>query len=198
MNRFRVFATAAVLAITSTAAFAQQQNTNIRGVVSGFDGKVIAIKTTAGQDVSVELPDAVAVAITKSFTMADVKQGMKLGVTTIKRADGATVAIDVRPIPPAAAEGLSNYDLQPQSTMTNAILEATAQSSGVDEITLNYKTGTVKVLVPPGTPMSQAAPGAKTDIKAGETIFVAARKGDDGKFTAVRVQVSKDGVKPTQ
>ncbi len=197
MYRFRLFAAAAVMSIASTASFAQQ-NTNIRGTVTAFDGKTISIKANDGQAVSVDLPEAVAVAITKPFAMADVKSGMKLGVTTIKRADGATVAIDVRPIPPAAPDGLSPYDLQPQSTMTNAVLEATAQAAGVDEITLNYKTGTVKVLVPPGTPMSQAAPGARTDIKAGETIFVAARKGDDGKFTAARVQVSKDGVKPTQ
>ena len=196
MNGFRLFAAATVLAVTAPAAMAQQ-NTNIRGVITAFDGKVVSIKAKDGRDVSVDLPEAVAVAITQAFTMADVKPGMKLGVTTIKRADGATVAIDVRPIPPAAAEGLSPYDLQPESTMTNAVAEATAVSSGVDEITLNYKTGTVKVLVPPGTPMSRAAPGQRADVKAGETIFVAARN-EGGKLTAVRAQVSKDGVKPTQ
>ena len=197
MNAFRLFAAAAVFAVAAPAAMAQQ-NTNIRGVISAFDGKAISIKTNDGRDVSVDLPEAVAVAITKPFTMADVKPGMKLGVTTIKRpSDGATMAIDVRPISAAAPDGLSPYDLQPQSTMTNAVAEATAVSAGVDEITLNYKTGTVKVLVPPGTPMSQAAPGQRTDIKPGETIFVAARN-ENGKLTAARVQVSKDGVKPTQ
>ena len=196
MIGYRLLA-AAALVLAGTAAQAQQ-NTNIRGAITGFDGKVISIRTNDGQNVSVDLPETVAVSITKPFTMADVKPGMKLGVTTIKRADGATVAIDVRPIPPAAAEGLSPYDLQPQSTMTNAVAEATAQAAGADELTLNYKTGTVKVLVPPGTPMSQAAPGARTDVKAGETIFVAARKDEAGKLVAARVQVSKDGVKPTQ
>ena len=196
MSQFRLFAAAAVLAITSSAAMAQQ-NTNIRGVITGFDGKAIAIKSNDGQSVSVDLPEGVNVAGTKSFAMADVKPGMKLGVTTIKRADGATVAIDVRPIPATANEGLSPYDLQPQSTMTNAVAEATAVTAGVDELTLNYKTGTVKVLVPPGTPMSQAVPGTRADLKAGETIYVAARK-DGDKLVAVRVQVSKDGVKPTQ
>ena len=196
MSQFRLFAAAAVLAITSSAAMAQQ-NTNIRGVITGFDGKAIAIKSNDGQSVSVDLPEGVNVAGTKSFAMADVKPGMKLGVTTIKRADGATVAIDVRPIPATANEGLSPYDLQPQSTMTNAVAEATAVTAGVDELTLNYKTGTVKVLVPPGTPMSQAVPGTRADLKAGETIYVAARK-DGDKLVAVRVQISKDGVKPTQ
>ena len=120
----------------------------------------------------------------------------RLRVTTIKRGE-QTIAIDVRPISAQAPEGLSDYDLQPQSTMTNAIADAVVTATGGNEITLNYKTGVVKVLVPPGTPMSQAAPGQRADVKAGETIFVAARN-EGGKLTAVRVQVSKDGVKPTQ
>ena len=194
MSAFRLIA-AATLVAASTAAWAQQ-NTNIRGTVSAFDGKVITIKSNAGQDVSVDMPENVVPSITKAFTMADVKPGMKLGVTTIKRGD-QTIAIDVRPISAQAPEGLSDYDLQPQSTMTNAIADAVVTATGGNEITLNYKTGVVKVLVLPGTPMSQAAPGQRADVKAGETIFVAARN-EGGKLTAVRVQVSKDGVKPTQ
>ncbi|WP_280955391.1 hypothetical protein [Beijerinckia sp. GAS462] len=173
-----------------------QQATNIRGTITSFDGKVIAIKTQDSRDITVDLPETVNVAITRPFTMADVKPGMTLGVTTVVR-DDKVVAIDVRPIPPAAPAGLSSYDLAPQSTMTNAVLEASVAASGGNELTLNYKTGTVKVLVPPGTPMSQSAPGTRADLKPGETIYVAARN-DGGKYTAVRVQVSKDGVKPTQ
>ena len=73
---------------------------------------------------------------------------------------------------------------------------ASAAPAG-NEITLNYKSGTIKVLVVPETAMSQAAPGKREDLKAGETVYVAARAEGD-KLTAVRVQVSKDGVKPTQ
>lgn len=186
-----------IFSLASAVALAQQ-NTNIRGTVTAFDGKVISVKTRAGADVQVDLPDTVNVAATKAITLADIKPGTVLGVTTVKRADGATVAIDIRPIPPTANQGLSPYDLQAGSTMTNAALEGTLESSGGQELTLNYKTGTVKVLVPPGTPMSQSVPGNRADIKPGEAIFVAARPGEGGRLTAVRVQVSKDGAKPTQ
>ena len=108
------------------------------------------------------------------------------------------VAIDVRPIPATANQGLSPHDLAPQSTMTNAAVEATAAATEGNELTLNYKSGTVTVLVLPGTAMSQAAPGSRSDLKVGETVFVAARRTDAGGLTAARVQVSKDGVKPTQ
>lgn len=197
MRNVSLAAILGVFSLLSAAAFAQQ-NTNIRGTVTAFDGKVISVKTRAGDDVQVDLPEAINVAATKSITLADIKPGTVLGVTTVKRADGATVAIDIRPITATANQGLSPYDLQPGSTMTNAALEGTLESSGGQELTLNYKTGTVKVLVPPGTPMSQSVPGSRADIKPGEAIFVAARPGEGGRMTAVRVQVGKDGAKPTQ
>ena len=191
-----------MLAATLFAATAHaQQNINIRGSVTAFDGKVISVRTRDGGDVKIDLPDTVNVNATRAFSMADVKPGMVLGVTTVKRGD-ATIAIDVRPIPPTAPQGLSPFDLQPGSTMTNAAVEAAVESknenAGGQELVLNFKTGSVKVLVPPGTPMSQSTPGNRSDIKPGETVFVSARPGEGGKFTAVRVQVSRDGVKPTQ
>jgi hypothetical protein len=175
-----------------------QQNVNVRGTITAFDGKVISVKARDGRDVQVALPENVGVSTTKTIALSDIKPGTVLGVTTVKRPDGALVAIDVRPIPPTAPLGLSPHDLQPGSTMTNATLEGTVQSAGGQELMLNYKSGAVKVLVPPGTPMTQAVPGSRSDIKPGERIYVAARPAQDGKFTAVRVQVSKDGVNPSQ
>jgi hypothetical protein len=195
----RAAAAAVVLLCLGTAgARAQTQTMNIRGVISAFDGKLLSVKTREGQAVTIDVPEALNVNITKPFTMADVKPGMVLGVTTIKRADGTIVAIDVRPIPATANQGLSPHDLQPGSTMTNAVMEGAVQTTNGNELTLNYKTGTVKALVVPETAMSQASPGARTDLKAGETVFVSARVEAGDKLTAARIQVGKDGVKPTQ
>ena len=82
--------------------------------------------------------------------------------------------------------------------MTNANLEGIAQASGGSEITLKYKDGEQKILVPPGTPIVTFDPGTRADLKPGETIFTNARSEADGKIVAERVNVSKDGVKPPQ
>jgi hypothetical protein len=199
MKVVRVVSIASLILLAgSVPTLAQQQSVNVRGTISAFDGKVLSVKTKAGSDVSVELPEAVNVSTTKAFGMGDIKAGMVLAATTVKRADGTVVAIDVRPIPPTATQGLTPYDLAPDSTMTNATLEAAVEATGGQELTLNYKTGTVKVLVTSATTMSQSAPGSRADLKPGETVYVFARKGEGDKLTAVRVQVSKDGVKPTQ
>jgi len=187
-----------LLLLGTTGMAAAQQNVNIRGTLTAFDGQQLSIKTRDGRDVQVDLPADVNVAATKAFSLGDIKPGMVLGVTTVKRGSDV-VAIDVRPIPPTARQGLSPFDLQPESTMTNAAVEGTVtEAPGGNALTLTYPGGTVKVLVPPGTPMSQSMPGSRADLKQGEGIFAAVRQGDDGKLIAVRVQVGKDGVRPTQ
>jgi hypothetical protein len=184
--------------ISGIAAFGQQQNVNIRGTISAFDGKMLSVKTKSGGDVLVELPEEINVATTKAFGMNDIKQGMVLGVTTVRRADGTIVAIDVRPIPPAAKQGLSPHDLAPDATMTNASVEGVVAAVGGQELLLNYKSGSVKALVTAATTMSQSAPGSRADLKPGETVYVVARVGEGAALTAVRVQVSRDGISPTQ
>jgi hypothetical protein len=198
MALLRLAFIAALVFVLGVSPAPAQQNIAVRGLITAFDGKLLSVKTKSGSDVGVELPESVNVSSTKAFGPADIKPGMTLGVTTVKRADGAVVAIDVRPIPATAKQGLSPHDLAPDSTMTNAVLEGAVTASGGHELTLNYGSGTVKVLVPPGTAMSQSAPGTRADLKPGETVFVAARKNEAGGLTAVRVQVSKDGLKPTQ
>ncbi len=181
--------------VFSGAAFAQ--NVNVRGTISAFDGKTLSVKTRDGRDVTLEVPEKAGIATTGPFTLAEAKPGMMLAVTTVKKGE-QTVAIDVHPIPPTAPAGLSSYDLAPNSTMTNAALEGSVESASGQELTLNYKTGVVKVLVPHGTPMSRAIPADRSELQPGRAVYAAARPAEDGRLTALRVQVGKNGLVPTQ
>jgi hypothetical protein len=78
------------------------------------------------------------------------------------------------------------------------VLEATVLNAEMHELVLNYKTGSVKVLVPPGTPMSRASPGARSDLVTGQSVYVASKPNSTNGYTAVRVQVGKNGINPTQ
>jgi hypothetical protein len=68
--------------------------------------------------------------------------------------------------------------------------------SGGNEITLNYQSGSQKILVQPGTPIVTFVPGSRADLKVGEYIWTSARQEADGKIVSQRISVSKDGVKP--
>jgi hypothetical protein len=114
----------------------------------------------------------------------------------MKRADGALVAVEVHYLPPNVPPGHAPWDLQPGSTMTNASVEAVVQSAGRRALTLRYKDGEQTILVPDGIPIVRAVPGSRADLAVGEYVFVAAQAAADGKLTALRIQVSKDGVRP--
>ena len=52
------------------------------------------------------------------------------------------------------------------------------------------------MIVPNGIPVVTAVESDRSLLKSGQCVVVAATLGADGKITATRVQVSKDGVKP--
>jgi hypothetical protein len=196
MNALRI--ALVVGALTLAGAADAQTPARIRGTITGIDGNTLAVKSREGQDLKLQLADNATVAVAKAIRFEDIKQGDYVSSTATKRADGALVALEVHYLPPNAASGHTPADLQPGATMTNANVEAIVQSAGSRELTLKYKDGAQKILVPEGVPIVRAVPGARSDLAVGEYVFIAAQAAPDGKLTALRIQVSKDGVKPPQ
>ena len=119
----------------------------------------------------------------------------------MQRPDGTLVALEVHTFPADRGvpnEGHRPWDLQPGSTMTNAMVSAMVQATDGHVLTLTYKDGSQKLLVPDGVPIVTAVPGDRSLLVPGAYVFIAADVDADGKMTATRVQVSKDGVKPPQ
>ena len=181
------------LAAICVSAYAQAP-TRVRGTITALDGDVLSVKSRDGRDLKVHLAPDLGVTTAKSTSLAELKDKY-VGVTAMEK-DGRMVAVEVHAIPPQAPAGHIPWDLQPGSTMTNANLEGIAQASGGNEITMNWKGGSRKILVPPGVPVVAFVPGSRADLKKGETIWTAARQEADGRFFAQRINVSKDGVKP--
>jgi len=183
----------AVLLI-SVSAFAQT-NVRVRGTITSLDGDVLSVKSRDGKDMKVHLTPDAQVAVARKMTLADIKPDTYVGVTSVEQG-GKLVAKEVHLIPPAAPSGHMNWDLLPGSKMTNANLAAVAKASGGNEITLKYKDGEQKILVPAGTPIVGFDNGDRSALKRGETIWTNARVESDGKLVTQRIQVSKGGVKP--
>jgi hypothetical protein len=181
-----------VLIVVSSLALAQAP-TRVRGTITALEGDVLSVKSREGKDLKLHLASNVGVTTAKSTTLDELK-GKYVGVTAVQK-DGRMTALEVHAIPPQAKPGHFPWDLQPQSTMTNANLDGVAQVSGGNEITLNYQGGSQKVLVPPGTPIVAFDPGSRADLKVGETIWTNART-EGGKIVVERLNVSKAGVKP--
>jgi Domain of unknown function (DUF5666) len=192
MNRFALLA----LVLFSSLALAQSPQ-RIRGTITSLSGDSLMVKTREGRDVTLQLTPDAQVVTTKKGTMADFKTGSFVGVTSTKDANGRLVAQRVHALGPQVPQMHGAWDSIPNSMMTNANIESSAQVSG-NELTLKYKDGEQKILVTPKTEFFTFIPGTRADLKPGETIFAGARMDNDGKLVAPRVAVSKDGVRPPQ
>lgn len=188
---------AGVFALSAVTADAQQKPMRIRGTITALDANMLSVKSRDGRDLVIELGEKASVATAKAITLADFKPGDYVGTTTVKRDDGTLVAVEVHAIPRTVREGHGPWDLLPGSMMTNANIESIAPAAGGHELTLVYKDGSQKILVPPGAPIVTTVSADRTSLKPGEYVWLNANVGADGKLGfSGRIQVSKDGVRP--
>jgi len=190
----------AVALFAGLAASAQAQTpVRIRGAISALDGQILTVKTREGPEVKIKLADNYAVAAVVPITMADIKQGSYIGSAAMKQADGSLKAIEVLVFPDTmrgANEGHYPWDLMPESTMTNATVEAVVDGTAGREMALAYKGGKQKIVVPAGVPIVTFEPGTKDMLTPGALVFVGTQQAADGTFSAGRVNVGKNGYKP--
>jgi hypothetical protein len=180
-------------------AWAQDATVRVRGTIERVDGATYFVKTRDGAELKLKLsPNAAVVALIQS-SLADIKQGSYVGVAGMPQEDGSQKALEVHIFPEAmrgAGDGHRGWDLHPSSTMTNGNVELAAASSDGRVLTLKYKDGEKKIVVPSGTPIVSYVPGEANELKAGAKIFVsAAKKQADGTLEAARVNVGR-GVAP--
>lgn len=194
-----ILAAGLAFALAVTGSIAEAQKTvRVRGTITAVSGDTLSVRTREGKPLELALTAKTAIAAAKAIKLSDLKPGAYVGSTTMKRSDGALVAVEVHTIPRRVPEGHRSWDLQPGSMMTNANIATVVKSAGGDELTLEYKGGSQKILVPPGTPIVTTTKADRSDLKPGEYVFLAASVDGGGKMTALRIQVSKDGVKPPQ
>ena len=177
-----------------------QETVRIRGTIESIDGPVYVVKNRDGTELKLTMTDnPLYVAIVKS-TMADIKPGMFVGSTGMTQPDGSQKAIEVHIFPESmrgTGEGHYDWDLKPNTKMTNANVEQTV--AGVDGplVSVKYKDGEKKLQVTPETVVVTYVIGDKSDLKPGTKIFVAAgKKQPDGSVQAPRITYGKDGLTP--
>ncbi len=191
---------ALLVAFGGGSAAAQQPPQRVRGTIESVDGATLSVKSRDGAMLKVKLDDNAVVRTVVKKTLADVKQGLFVGITAMPQPDGTQKAVEIHIFPEAlrgTGEGHQPWDLMPNSTMTNANIESEVKSSDGDVLVLKYKDGEKKFIVPANTEIVMFAPGSAADLKPGEKIFiVGAKKLPDGTLDARGVTVGRDGVNP--
>ncbi len=177
------------LALASFTADAQAP-TRIRGTIAASNGNVFTVNAPGGKSVDIQLGEKTDIIFTQPISLADIKAGDFLGVTSMKRGDGTLTAVEVRRFPKPVNPGHRPFDGRDDQTMTNATVSATVQSANGHELTLTYDGGSQKVMVPDSASISSLVPGNPSQLVPGAAVNLTATSAADGKLTAVRVQVS--------
>jgi len=198
---FRTIAALLIAAVSAVAIAQAPANppVRIRGTVEKIEGTNLTIKANNGQVMNVKLADNYVVVGIAKASLADVASGKFIGTTTVGERDGALVALEVHIFPEnmrGTGEGHYDWDLRPNSKMTNANV-ANVTSMGKDRVlTVQYKGGEKKVLVPEKAVIVSFTPTERSELKPGAKVFTVTQRQPDGSLTAARVNVGLHGQVP--
>jgi len=191
---------AATFAIAFVSFVFAQVPTRVRGTIEKVDGSTLVVKARDGAELRVKpKPDAKVYGITKS-SLDQIKPGSYVGSAAVPTPDGNLKALEVHVFPEnmrGTGEGHSSFDMGPKSTMTNAtVVDAEVGKDG-KTLSVKYKGGEKKIVVPPTAPVVTYVPANRDDLKPGAKIVVPnATKLPDGTFETASINVGMNGLTP--
>jgi hypothetical protein len=151
--------------------------------------------------VKVNLTDKVSILAVEKVKMDGIKPGEFIGVGAMPQADGTQRAVRINVFDEARRgnnEGhRPGWGPDSKGTMTNATVDTTVGSVDGQVLTLKYKDGEKKVIVPPEAIIQRNVAGSVSDLKPGAAIQIsAASPKGEGVFETSRVSVGRDGYVP--
>jgi hypothetical protein len=179
---------------------AQAQNVRVRGTIDKVDGNVVTVKSRDGAELKLTLKDNVRIAGVVKAALTDVKPESNVAITSRPRADGTLEAFELRIAPAGQPFNSfhSEWDLMPNSQMTNGALQTSIAGVDGQVLTVKYKVvgkadEEKKLIVTPKTIIATTVAGTKADLKPGLKVFVAgAPKLPDGSLDVAAIQVEKE------
>jgi len=179
-------------------AFAQTPH-HIRGTLESVQDHMLSVKTASGGTQSVKLADDAHVFMVSPADFSSIKDGRFVGITSVEEG-GKRVAKEVHVFAEklrGLGEGHYPWDLESgPNMMTNANIATVKSVGNGRELKLDYKGGTQTITVPEGAEIVAFDPSTPDQLKAGEKVFVIAKKQADGSEVAGGVVIGKDGLKP--
>jgi len=189
---------AATFALGSVSA--QAQNVRVRGTIESIDGNTLMVKSRDGAELKLVLKDNARIAGVVKASLTDVKADANVAITSKPRPDGTLEAVELRIAPAGQPFNSfhSEWDLMPNSFMTNGSLQTSIAGVDGQVLTVKYKIvgkpdEEKKLLVTPKTIIATTVPGTKADLKPGLKVFVpGAPKLPDGSLDVAAIQVEKE------
>jgi hypothetical protein len=209
-NFVAAFRTGLVFGLALIAGSAQAQTgaaagpVSVNGEISSTTGSDLTVQSNSGP-VVVKLASETIIRGEVPVKFSDITSGMYVGATATKQADGTFRASRLHIFSEdqrGTGEGHRPLGSAPESgaTMTNANVE-TVEDVAVQNVkgrmlTLKYKTGEIKVVVPADTLVVKRVVGDRKLLATGSTVSINGRRGDDGASVASTITVRAPAPKP--
>ncbi len=191
----------AVLLGTGAAVAQLQQVQRITGTIERVNDGALTIRPyEGGGTFDVDLTDKATVFAVSKATLADLKPGAYIGVGAMPQADGSQRAIQVTVFAESqrgTGEGFRPWDRMPKSTMTNATVAETVGGVDGHMLTVKYKDGEKKIVVPPDATILAYSVGERAELKVGAHVAITRVKHKlNGSLEADRINVGRGDVVP--
>jgi hypothetical protein len=188
---------AASLAL-SLAAQTAAPSVRLRGSIEKLEGSTMQFRERSGELYSLNMPAGLNITEVYPIELGAIQPGSFIGSAAMPGPNGSLVALEVHVFPEAqrgTGEGHRAFDLQPQSTMTNAtVAELEATPSG-RTLRLKYKDGEKTLTVPANAPVVTYRPGDASLLVVGSRINVVVEKRGET-LTLTRVTAGRNGFVP--
>ena len=187
---FAGFILAAMLPVAGIGCAYADDIVRVRGTIESVDGSTYTVKTRDGGEQKITLAPNAQVAGLVKASLADI---------TLPQPDGTQRALEVHIFPESmrgTGEGHYPWDLQPNSSMTNGNITDAVTAVDGQTVTVKYKDGEQKILVPAATPIVSYIAGDKNALKVGAKVFIVAAKQPDGTLQGRAWRAGRDGVTP--
>ena len=188
--------------LTSPASsFAQPATIAVRGKIASLAGQELVVSSADG-DVKTILTDKTVIRAETPIKLSEIGSGMYLGTTATKQADGTFLASEVHVFSEdqrGTGEGHRPLGSAPQSgaTMTNANVEHVEDVEIKDVkgrlVSLKYKDGAVKIVVPPNIPLVKRVRSDRSALKSGVEVSLQGAQTPDGALAATQITVRAEG-----
>ena len=170
----------------------------VRGEVLSVTASTLTIKDRAGKTEAIALTPSWGVTLVTPISVSAIQPGSFIGTTEVEKSDGAGRSLEVHVFPPGVkmGEGHYDWDLKPNSKMTNGTVGKVTAGHKGQELDITYPTGQRHVTVPKNVPVVQMGPGDRTMIKPGAHVFIIAGAAPSGGLITNMVVTGVAGAAP--
>jgi len=198
INRILVLTLAGILSVSMAWSQSTSAPKRFRGTIETISAEKMVFKERNGETLEFKLNDKISISEAYPESLQKIQANSYIGSAAVLGSDGKLTALEVLIFPEAArgtGEGHYPWDLQKDSTMTNATVQQLKLGVNGPEMQVKYKDGEKTISIPENTPIVSIRPADSTLLVAGAYALVVATK-DKENWVVSRVTVGRNGFKP--